>query len=243
MRGSQTAEVEAVEIRLEVQDRRCLLVTASDRLDCRIELTDLVQRSDGSLLEFFRIQGAGREDVLEAAQAWSATAHARWIRGGDDGDLYEFVVTGPCVASTLADVHAIPREVSANAGRGRVVALVPPGTDAGRVVDAFQARHPQSRLLARKERTVPAPLASSQEFRNELLDGLTERQLEVLKSAFARGYFDRPRSSTASEVAASLDVSQSTFSQHVQDAQRKLMAALLQDKLSLPADRREAQDR
>ncbi len=234
MRGGQADPVDATEIEFEVQDRRCLLVTASDRLSCRIELKDMVQRSDGSLLEYFLIEGAPTDAVLEAADAWSATARARLVREVPDGGVFEFVVTGPCVASTLADVHAIPRSVTAEDGASRVTALVPGHTDAKTVLSTFQARHPQSRLVARRELALPGPLVSQQGFRNALLDGLTDHQLEALKTAYAQGYFARPRESTAAECAEVLGVSQSTFSQHIQEAQRKLMGSLLEPPASTP---------
>ncbi|PAU85234.1 helix-turn-helix domain-containing protein [Halorubrum salipaludis] len=56
---------------------------------------------------------------------------------------------------------------------------------------------------------------------------LTERQREVLTVAYDAGYFDHPKGANAGEVAASLDIDRSTFSEHVAAAQRKLLSALL----------------
>ncbi|QLH77368.1 helix-turn-helix domain-containing protein [Halosimplex rubrum] len=55
---------------------------------------------------------------------------------------------------------------------------------------------------------------------------LTDGQLEVLVTAYRTGYFERPRETTGAEVAADLDISPSTFSQHLRAAQRKLLTAL-----------------
>jgi len=51
---------------------------------------------------------------------------------------------------------------------------------------------------------------------------LTDRQLEVLETAYQRGYFERPKGANATELAAELDISQSTFTEHLVAAQRKL---------------------
>ena len=56
---------------------------------------------------------------------------------------------------------------------------------------------------------------------------LTERQREVLATAYEAGYFDHPKGANASEVAATLDIDRSTFTEHVAAAQRKLFGAML----------------
>jgi len=56
---------------------------------------------------------------------------------------------------------------------------------------------------------------------------LTDRQREVLTTAYDAGYFDHPKGANASEVAASLDIERSTFTEHVAAAQQKLLAAMV----------------
>lgn len=118
---------------------------------------------------------------------WTGIESARIIEEDGDESLFEFVVTGPCVASTVADVDALPRHVSAENGRGGEV---------------------NRRLL---------------------LAGLTDRQLQVLRTAYAKGFFDRPRRGSAGECAAALEIAQPTFSQHLREAERKIMDWLVGD--------------
>jgi predicted DNA binding protein len=56
---------------------------------------------------------------------------------------------------------------------------------------------------------------------------LTERQREVLTTAYEAGYFDHPKGANAGEVAESLGIDRSTFSEHIAAAQRKLLSTLL----------------
>ena len=56
---------------------------------------------------------------------------------------------------------------------------------------------------------------------------LTDRQREVLQIAFERGYFERPRRANATELAAELDISGSTFTEHLVAAQRKILDDVL----------------
>ncbi|MFB6179803.1 MAG: helix-turn-helix domain-containing protein [Halorientalis sp.] len=56
---------------------------------------------------------------------------------------------------------------------------------------------------------------------------LTARQLEVLRTAYDMGYFERPRRANATEVAAELEIDPSTFSEHLAAAESKLFDDLL----------------
>jgi len=56
---------------------------------------------------------------------------------------------------------------------------------------------------------------------------LTDRQHEVLATAHELGYFERPRGANATEVAAELEISRSTFAEHLASAQSKLLDAVL----------------
>ncbi|WP_336326355.1 helix-turn-helix domain-containing protein [Halovenus sp. HT40] len=56
---------------------------------------------------------------------------------------------------------------------------------------------------------------------------LTDRQREVLATAHEMGYFEYPRDSNASEVSAALDIEPSTFTEHLNAAQSKLLDELL----------------
>lgn len=59
------------------------------------------------------------------------------------------------------------------------------------------------------------------------LDRLTDRQREVLLTAHELGYFEYPRESNATAVAAELGIEPSTFSEHLAVAQGKLFGELL----------------
>jgi predicted DNA binding protein len=52
---------------------------------------------------------------------------------------------------------------------------------------------------------------------------LTARQLEVLETAYEMGYFERPRQANATEIADTLGINPSTFSEHLAAAQAKLL--------------------
>ncbi|MFB6202391.1 MAG: helix-turn-helix domain-containing protein [Halorhabdus sp.] len=56
---------------------------------------------------------------------------------------------------------------------------------------------------------------------------LTDRQQEVLETAYQMGYFSYPREANATDVADELGIDSSTFTEHLAAAQSKLMDELL----------------
>lgn len=60
------------------------------------------------------------------------------------------------------------------------------------------------------------------------LSRLTDRQGEVLETAYEMGYFAYPRDSNATDVAAELGIDPSTFSEHLTVAQRKVFESALE---------------
>ena len=92
------------------------------------------------------------------------------------------------------------------------------------VLDAFQESAPEMEVLRLLQ-------SSSTPEESDLVtvdrSDLTERQREVLGAAYDAGYFDHPKGANAGEVAESLDIDRSTFSEHIAAAQRKLLSTLL----------------
>lgn len=214
------------ELEFDIRDRDCFFVDVSANEACRVELEHLTHRSDGRLLEFFTVEGAAADRVLAMAEVCPAISDARLVSEGVDSELFEFLVSGCCVTSTLADAGAITRSVSAEDGRGRVVADVPPHVDVRTVVERFSARYERTNLVARRERERPIPIRTRHGAQAMLGDHLTEKQVEVLRTAYHCGYFDWPRERTAQECAGALGISQPTFSQHIRTAQAKVFEAL-----------------
>jgi len=58
--------------------------------------------------------------------------------------------------------------------------------------------------------------------------GLTDRQYEALELAFSRGYYERPRKTTAEELADEMGISQPSMSDLLRRAEQQLLSATLQ---------------
>jgi predicted DNA binding protein len=58
---------------------------------------------------------------------------------------------------------------------------------------------------------------------------LTEKQREVIQTAFEMGFYDWPREATGEDVAEELGIASATFSEQIHAAERKLFTALFED--------------
>lgn len=56
------------------------------------------------------------------------------------------------------------------------------------------------------------------------LDRLTDRQQEVIQTAYDMGYYEVPREASTETVAAELDLDSSTVAEHLQRAERNLLS-------------------
>lgn len=57
---------------------------------------------------------------------------------------------------------------------------------------------------------------------------LTDRQREVLETAYEMGYFEHPKGANAGEVADALDINSATFRGHLSAAQSKLLESVVE---------------
>jgi DNA-binding CsgD family transcriptional regulator len=61
------------------------------------------------------------------------------------------------------------------------------------------------------------------------LEALTRRQREVVETAYEQGFYEVPRAASTEAVADELDLDPSTVAEHLQRAERNLMAHHLED--------------
>lgn len=92
------------------------------------------------------------------------------------------------------------------------------------VMAALRERFPSADV----QRLLQPPLEGVPEERVFVNRGtLTDRQREVLEAAYEMGYFERPKRANATEIAETLGISQSTFTEHLVAAQRKILDDVL----------------
>lgn len=95
------------------------------------------------------------------------------------------------------------------------------------IVSEFRDRYPDVDI----QRLVRAPTGGTS--RDTVFvdrSKLTDRQLEVLRTAYEMGYFERPRSANATDIAEEFGVTPSTVSEHLVAAQSKILQDVLEER-------------
>ncbi|WP_129117034.1 PAS domain S-box protein [Halegenticoccus tardaugens] len=213
-----------VELEFEVTDPRCVPVLFSQRLGCRCQLKQTAPLGDGKFLSYLRLEGASADDALEVAESTDLVESGRIVSEHDSEILLE-LIQAESVAQALMEVGASVRTVVADDGEGRLVAEAPQTANVREIVETFRVIHPESNLLAKRD--VDHPVKTVAEFRDDLEDRLTDKQMAAIESAYASGYFDWPRKNTAAELAATLGISAPTLHQHLRHAERKLLETFI----------------
>ncbi|WP_434530915.1 helix-turn-helix domain-containing protein [Haloarcula sp. NS06] len=128
-----------------------------------------------------------------------------------------------CVCERIEAAGCVVHEFSADTESIVVTFLVDDVPTLREIVDDLQSEGDTVKLRRLLEDT------STETDRPVVLDRakLTGRQREVLTRAHEMGYFEHPRDATAGDVADALDISTSTFTEHLAAAQRKLLDDLL----------------
>lgn len=228
-RSSEDADV--VEVEFAVTDPVYPFADIARSADCRIVLEKLLPRSSGRQSEYFNVDGADPAQVVEFASgdAVDGIEEARSLATTEDGGLVELVVADGCPARFLAEEGAMPTSVEGTPCGAKIVAEVMPADDPGDIVDAFVEEHAVE-LVAKRTLPEPTPLLDESDLQTAILERLTNRQQEVLYAAHEAGYYQRPRRKTGEEIAAELDISPTTFQQHIRAAERKLVTFLVEDR-------------
>ncbi|PSP97407.1 hypothetical protein BRC94_10270 [Halobacteriales archaeon QS_5_70_17] len=214
------------EIELHIDDEEMLLRTLATAADCRIEVDDIVHESEGTSLVFCSAAGADPEDLRDLESEFVGVEHVGVIAEDEEATRFEMRLSANTVATKLADNGAVTRSITVDDSGTRVVVELPQDADVREFVEAVQASYPATDLVARRNRSSSAQ--TRRDVRSGISERLTDRQHEVLRTAFASGFFEWPRDRTGQEVADSLDISQPTFNKHLRAAERKLFSMLLE---------------
>jgi len=163
-------------------------------------------------------------EEIEAAAEESGTFELKSPVKTADGircDVYSTVFPPE---ATLVIHRATVEEVTATDGTVNLISAVPDHATATTIIDTLEEQFETVRMTAlwNTERESPEELSSP-------LASLTDKQESVLRQAYFRGYFERPRQVSASELAQTLGIARATMTQHLRAAQRKVFDELLDE--------------
>lgn len=219
---------EFVELTFTLTDEKDPILRLTRERDCRAELLDIVQGSNGgSITQFFLVRGTP-SDVVETTLRDAETVESVDIIEAFNGKCIAEVTLPQSIAGTLADLRTLPQSVVYVDGVATISALLPPARAPNHVASSVKDRHPTTELVGKQRRGLPPQFVTRFVFQVLLDDTLTDRQVRALELAYRGGYFDRPRRHTQAELADEMGVTPSTFSQHLTTGLRKLLEAFFE---------------
>ena len=141
-------------------------------------------------------------------------------------DVYRVEHAGDCPCTCLGEFDCPIHRYLADGGELTVVFHAETFDQLQSVMGTLRERFPSADV----QQLLQPPLSGSPDDQRFVNRGkLTDRQLEVLRTAYREGYFERPRGANATELGEQLGISQSTFTEHLVAAQRKLFADVFDD--------------
>lgn len=211
-----------VELEFRVADTDATLVELATELDCELRLDGCVAAGQ-EWLAYVDVDGAPVADVVAAASERPSVERVRPISASDGRERIELVYTAPSLLHTVNHAGAAVTSAVAEPTDARLVVETAVDADIRDIVEPIRHHYPAVTLLARREVDRAAAIADRLDGG---LDGLTDRQRQVLEVAYRAGYFGWPRDSTAAEVAESLDIASATLHGHIRKAEASVLEAL-----------------
>jgi PAS domain S-box-containing protein len=214
-----------------VDDPTFLLSRLARTADCALSYQGGVQQTTDGDYVFVTVEGGDLSAIEQtAADLAGVDAVTRISSTGADGGVLRLRVTQPFLALELADHGAVLQEVTADPSGTTLVVDVPDGIDVRTITQLVSSTLP-SVELRRKKSLQRGPDSGLQ---SEFLEKLTDRQFEVVQTAYYGGFFESPRENNGEAIAATLDISPPAFYQHIRTVQRKLFTALFEGR-EMPA--------
>lgn len=130
-----------------------------------------------------------------------------------------------CIVQSLARRRAVPHSIELRDQRLEGVVTVENWDHLRDVANEIEDTHDAFELLSVSQVEEMGALLGTG-FKQTLQESLSEKQYRTLEVAYRSGYFKVPQQATADDVAARLDISQSTFSERLRRSMDSVFAAL-----------------
>ena len=214
-----------VSLTLRVEDTGDQFTGIAAAAGCTVHYEGLATRSAEETRLFVRTTGADASTVADGLDGRHAISHYRHVSESDDGDVFELALRGESIVSKMVRHGGRPQSIEATADGSDIVVDVPMSTDVRSFVEMV-GQEQSVELVSKRE--VTRSLQSQERLVDAILEHLTERQQEVLRTAFFAGFFNWPRDTTGEEIAEMLDVSQPTVNRHLRRGQQRVMCQLFE---------------
>lgn len=199
----------------------------------RIELDNAVHAGDNAWLAFLTARAAAdidleaevaalsTVDVLEATTATGETPIWYVLARIEESDRF--------LLETMANNGAVPHRIRVDGGQLTAVVSVRDWDHLKAFADEIESTFGSFELLGTTQVDALTYPLGAERLKHTARGILTEEQLHALETSYRMGYFAVPQRATSEDVAERLDISQSTLSTKLRNAQYRLLEILFGD--------------
>lgn len=221
-------------VEFAIDDPTFVLSQLAQEAACTLSYQGGVQQTAGGSYVFVTVEDDSMNAVMQAATESVAISDVHQISTDPTGGVLRLRLSRPFLALELADHGAVLRSASADPTTTTLVIEIPESVHLRHIDQLIRETFADVEL--RSKQTTDRSADHSLE--PTILEQLTERQLEVIQTAYYSGFFESPRESTGEDVADALGISPAAFYQHARTVQRKVFSALFDDTGIAPATAR-----
>lgn len=217
-----------VELELSIGDRSIFVADCSSEFDATLTYRGETPIDGGAVGCFFAIDGRV-EGIQDALAAYDDVRSVRLVTERENGLLLDVAVTEG-LPMILSERGAAIRRFEASDGVVHLELDVPDSGSARSLYDLLSERYEAVELVRYRERERIA--RTPRDVADRIESELTDRQLTAIRMAHHAGYYRWPREVSGEELAESMDISRSTFHQHLRSAERYVFEELFESDLS-----------
>lgn len=213
---------------IELNDYESVFTKVAAETGDDVTVEHLTWAADGQCLMYVTVCGKTSPDAVKDVFETDPRLDTAECISEGEMSVFEltFSETGKAVA--ISELGAQFKSATVRPGVARITVTIPSGKDTREFLNQVRDIIENPVSLHSKEQGTEASAAYQVLLRNHL----TETQERVLKTAYHNGYFDKKRKRTGTAIAASLDISQPTFSNRLRTAQRNLLGAMYEPRES-----------
>lgn len=216
-----------VELEVRIGDSTDFFGRLARAVEGTVAFDGVVNQSDGTPTIYLSVTDAPTSRVREFLRTAVAVDDVVQLVDRGEDSSFAVTLTESTLVSWLSATGATVLQLTATPSGTRLRVEVAKSTNVRGFVESLQEEYADAELVGRRSRD--RDLESRRPTMTRLTEQLTDRQLEVLKTAYLNGYFEWPRERTGEEVASQLGITQPTFNNHLRVAERKLFSTLFGD--------------
>lgn len=219
---------ERTTIEIQIDDSGLVTNGLTTELDTDLEFIGAIENENDadSLDVFVRLMAVTAETVARSARDLETVQKVDVLSADEESSLCRLTVERPSLIEIIQRHDSRLVELTSVGGSTTCTIALTGNTDVRPFVEEFRSVYTTVDLLARHQETTP--IETRETFRQRLLDALTEKQFDCLRTAFFGGFYEWPRTTTNEELAETRDIAASTFQYHLRAAERKVVSAVLE---------------